>query len=376
MSIFDEVIDRHHTESFKWDYFNDPETLIPLPVADMDFRCPEPVLSALDEVTHHGIMGYSIIPDELSAVFVKRVFEKYGWKIEKEWLVWIPGLIPAITSLCQMIGMPGDEVLTTVPAYYPIHLAPKRVGKELISIPMLSNGERWVIDYAVLENVITPKSKLFILCNPYNPGGTVFTRAELEKLLAICQAKGMIICSDEIHCDLILDQSKQHIPIGSISPVAEQMTITLMAPSKTFNIAGLGCSVAIIPNDKLRAGFEEVKAGLFPFLSRYSIKAALSAYIKCESWRCELIDYLKGNHDYLYREINTIAGLSMYPMEATYLAWIKYEIPGFCEKLLANGVRVNDGKIYLREGYFRLNFACPRTVLKTAVERIRATAEG
>jgi cystathionine beta-lyase len=371
MSIFDEVIHRRNTESYKWDSFNDPNSVISMPVADMDFRCAEPILSAMNEVTSHGIFGYSIIPDKLNDIFKERVYHKYRWNIKKEWLVWVPGLIPAVTSICNMVGSPGDEIITTIPAYYPIHLAPERVGKKLIPVPMILENSRWTFDFDTLEKAITPKTKLFILCNPYNPGGTVFNKFELEKLVNLCTKNNILICSDEIHCDLILENSKHHIPVAALNERASQATITLMAPSKTFNLAGLGCSVAIIPNEELRKKFQNIKEGLFPFLSRYAIHASIAAYQHGESWRMELIRYLKSNHDYVYERINSIPRLLMNKQEATYLAWIKCDIPGFSEDLLSIGVRVNDGKIYLKEGYFRLNFACPKIILEKALNRIQ-----
>lgn len=374
MSIFDKIIDRHNTESYKWDFFNDPTGTISMPVADMDFHCPKVILDALDEVTAHGIMGYSIVPDSLHEIFQKRLSEKYAWNTEKVWQVWVPGLIPALTGVCQMVGNNNDAILTPIPAYYPIHLAPNRVGKELQTIPMWLSENRWTLDFDALEKAITAKTKLFVLCNPHNPGGTVFTLKELQRLVDICCERDIIICSDEIHCDLILNSDKAHIPIASLSSKAEERTITLMAPSKTFNIAGLGCSVAIISNQELRQQFEVMKMSFFPFLSRYSIKAAEAAYAKGETWRKDLVSYLKNNHDYLLREINVIEGLNMQPLEATYLAWIKTDIPDFTEKLLSKGVRVVDGGIYLKNGYFRLNFACPKKILEIAVERIREVA--
>ncbi len=213
-----------------------------------------------------------------------------------------------------------------------------------------------------------------MLCNPYNPAGTVFTREELEKLADICQKHHIIICSDEIHCDLILDNKLNHIPIASLSQETENSTITLLAPSKTFNIAGLGCSVAIIPNPELRQKFNAAKNGFFPPLPRHSMVAALSAYRDCEEWRLQLIEYLKANHDYMYQELNGYKGLKLFPLEATYLAWIDARETGIDdiqERILRTGVRLMEGKIFMGEGFLRLNFACPKSVLEEAVNRIK-----
>ena len=371
---FDEIINRKNTDSFKWDFFQDPEETIPMPVADMDFKSPEPILQALRDVTEHGVFGYSIVPEELKNVLQERLERLYGWKTEKEWQVWIPGLVPAITATCRAIGEIGDGVLTSIPVYHPFHLAPNYVGKKLQTFPLIEVENRWTFDFEALENAITEDTKLFMLCNPYNPSGTVFTRQELEKLVEICQKHNIVICADEIHCDLILDNTKKHIPIASLSQEAENMTITLLAPSKTFNIAGLGCSVAIIPNAELRQKFNAAKDGFFPPLPRHSMVAALAAYRDCEDWRLQLIDYLKVNHDYMFQELNEYRGLKMLPLEATYLAWIDASETGIDdiqERILSAGVRLMNGKIFMGEGFLRLNFACPKSVLEEAVKRIK-----
>ena len=375
---FDEVINRKNTDSFKWDFFQDPEGTIPMPVADMDFRSPEPILQALREVTEHGVFGYSIVPEELKNVLQERLERLYGWKTQKEWQVWIPGLVPAITATCRAIGEVGDAVLTSIPVYHPFHLAPSYVGKKLQTFPLIEVENRWTFDFDALEKAISEETKLFMLCNPYNPSGTVFNLDELEKLIEVCQKHNLVICADEIHCDLILDINKKHIPIASLSQQAENMTVTLLAPSKTFNIAGLGCSVAIIPNPELRQKFNAAKDGFFPPLPRHSMVAALAAYKDCEDWRLQLIDYLKANHDYMFQELNGYKGLKMLPLEATYLAWIDARETGIediQERILAAGVRLMNGKIFMGEGFLRLNFACPKSVLEEAVKRIKIALE-
>jgi cysteine-S-conjugate beta-lyase len=372
---FDEIIDRKNTDSFKWDFFQDSTDTIPMPVADMDFRSPEPILQALRDVTEHGVFGYSIVPEELKNIFQERLERLYDWKTEKEWQVWIPGLVPAITATCRAVGEIGDAVITSIPVYHPFHLAPNYVGKKLQTFPLIEINNRWTFDFVALEKAITADTKLFMLCNPYNPAGTVFSREELEKLSEICKKHQLIICADEIHCDLILDETKKHIPIASLSQANENMTITLLAPSKTFNIAGLGCSVAIIPNPELRKKFEDAKNGFFPPLSRHSLQAAIAAYRDCEDWRIDLVNYLKANHDYLYQELNGYKGLKMLPLEATYLAWIDAKgtgIDNIQAEILKAGVRVMDGKTFMGEGFFRLNLACPKSVLVEAVSRIKS----
>ncbi|MEA5256915.1 MalY/PatB family protein [Arcicella aquatica] len=371
---FDEIIHRKNTDSQKWDMFNDPENVIPMPVADMDFRCPEPILDVLNSITQHGVLGYAIVPERLKDILEERLKNLYNWETEKEWQVWIPGLVPAIYASCKAYGEINDAVMTAIPVYHPFHLAPPVVGKKLQTFPMIEVAGRWTFDFEALEANITAETKLFMLCNPHNPGGTVFTKEELEQLVDICEKHDIIICSDEIHADLILDASKKHRPLASLSEKAANRTVTLMAPSKTFNIAGLGCSVAVISNPVLRKKFEMAKQGFFPPLTRYSQDAAIVAYRDCEDWRLALIDYLKDNHDYLYQSLNGYKGLKLLPLEATYLAWIDARetgIDNIQEKLLAGGVRIMDGKIFKGEGFFRLNFACPKALLIEAVDRIK-----
>jgi len=374
MFNFDETINRHNTDSTKWDFNNDPENVIPMPVADMDFRCPEPIIKAMLEVAEHGVMGYSFVPKELKTLFTQRMKDLYDWEIQEEWQVWIPGLVPGITTSYKAVGQSGDEVMTTIPVYGPFHLAPNWADRQLVTVPLLLEGERWVMDFEAIEKAMTPRTKVFMLCNPYNPGGTVFTPTELTKLVEICQRHNVVICSDEIHCDLILEENLRHTPTASLSPEAAQMTITLMAPSKTFNIAGLGCSVAIIPNKELRDKFIFAKAGVFPELNRFGIRAAYAAYKDCEPWRKELVKYLKTNHDILHNAMNAIQGLKMNKLEATYLAWIDARgtgIENLAEHLLKHGIRVVDGPVFKGQGFFRVNFGCTRATLEEGIKRIQ-----
>lgn len=371
---FDEVINRRNTDSFKWDFNNDPEGTIPMPVADMDFACAPAIIEALREVTEQGVMGYATRPKELNEVFIARMEKLYNWNIKPEWLLWIPGLVPGLAATGKAVGEAGSGILTALPVYGPFHQTPTWVGKTLQTTQFVEKDGRWTIDFEALEAAITPDTRLFMLCNPHNPGGTVFKKEELQQLVDICQKHEIMICSDEIHCDLILDKTLVHIPTATISDWALENTITLMAPSKTFNIAGLGCSVAIIPNQNLRSKFEAAKAGFFPMLSRHSYRAALAAYRDCEDWRLELIDFLKMNHDFLYKELNGYKGLKILPLEATYLMWIDARgtgIENITMKLLQNGVRVLDGSIFKGEGFFRVNFACRRELLIEAIGRIK-----
>ncbi len=371
---FDELIDRTNTDSFKWDRYKDRD-IIPLWVADMDFKAAPPILKALEDVTKHGVIGYSHEPDELTDVIVKRLDERHSWKIEKNWIVYLPGLVPGLTLSCMVVGNEGDEIITTVPVYGPFMKAPEAAKKKLVKVQMKLENNRWTLDFDAIRAAITPCTRMFMLCNPYNPAGTVFTKEELQTLSDICTEHNIVICADEIHCDLILDESKKHISIASLSKDVENQTITLLSPSKTFNIAGLGGSFAVIPNDEIRAKFAQLKYIVEPMPSAYAYQAALAAYRDCNEWHEQLLAYLRKNHDYVLQEINHFKGFSMQPLEATYLAWIdtrESDIENISEILENAGVGISDGGFFFDgKGFIRLNFGTQMRRLEAAVWRMR-----
>jgi len=375
---FDEVIDRTQTDSVKWSRYGDKD-VIPLWVADMDFKAAPPILDALDKVTKEGIIGYWKVPEELVEVALKRLEERHNWKVSKEWLVWLPGMVPGLTLTCMCVGEDEDEVITTVPVYGPFMKAPLAAKKKLVKVPLKEENNRWTFDFEAIKAAITPRTKVFMLCNPYNPGGTVFTREELQTLLDICVANNIVICADEIHCDLILDETKKHISIATLSPEAEKHTVTLIAPSKTFNIAGLGCSLAVIPDDELRAKYANMRYILEPMVSAYAYQAALAAYRDSEEWHEQLLTYLRKNHDYILQEMNAFKGFKMLPLEATYLAWIDVReagIENLAEKLEEAGVGISEGKMFFDgKGFIRLNFGTQMSQLVEAVRRMKTILE-
>lgn len=375
---FDEVINRTQTDSVKWSRYGDKD-VIPLWVADMDFKAAPPILDALDKVTKEGVIGYWKVPDELVEVALKRLEERHNWKVPKEWLVWLPGMVPGLTLTCMCVGEDDDEVITTVPVYGPFMKAPLAARKKLVKVPLKEENNRWTFDFEAIKAVITPRTKVFMLCNPYNPGGTVFTREELQTLLDICVANNIVICADEIHCDLILDESKKHISIATLSPEAAKHTVTLIAPSKTFNIAGLGCSLAVIPDDELRAKYANMRYILEPMVSAYAYQAALAAYRDSEEWHEQLLVYLRKNHEYILKEMNAFKGFKMLPLEATYLAWIDVReagIENLAEKLEEAGVGISEGEMFFDgKGFIRLNFGTQMSLLVEAVRRMKTILE-
>ncbi|MEH6649291.1 MAG: PatB family C-S lyase [Motiliproteus sp.] len=374
---FDAEIDRYKTSSQKWDKYPD-RNILPMWVADTDFHSPPAIIEALKQRIEHGVFGYTLPPEELTEVMLQRLQQRYRWQVEAEWLVWLPGLVCGLHLACRSIGEFGSEVVSPSPIYPPFMSAPRLSDRTLIRIPMQQSGHRWLIDFDALEAAITPNTKLILFCNPHNPGGAVYRQNELERLTALCQRHDLILCSDEIHCDLILEPELEHIPAAALCPEAALRTITLMAPSKTFNIAGLGCSLAIIPDPKLRQRFRSVRRGIVPDVNLLGYTATLAAYRDGDEWNRQQCDYLRSNRDYLLREINAIEGLRLDPFEATYLAWIDVSElqldnpPAFFEKA---GVGMSPGVDFGDDHFMRMNFGCNRTQVEEAVKRIRAAVK-
>jgi len=370
---FDRTVDRRGTNSLKWDLYKGKE-IIPLWVADMDFRVSPAIIRALQAHVNHGVFGYTLVPDELIDVVIGRLATQYQWKIERDWIVWLPGLVTGINVACRAVGDTGDEVLTTVPIYPPFLTAPGNSSRELGTVPLMEGAGGWEIDFDLLERAITPRTRILLLCSPHNPTGRVFTRDELSTLAQICERHDLVICSDEIHCELVLDTDKEHIPTATLSPDVERRTITLMAPSKTFNIPGLGCSFAVISDEPLRRQFLRAMKGIVPHVNALGYTAALAAYRDSRDWYLAMIDYLRENRDSVERSIEAMPGLSMHHVEATYLAWIDTRQTGMKDpvKIFEEaGVGLSDGKSFGAEGFVRLNFGCPRSVLEEAFQRMR-----
>ena len=292
------------------------------------------------------------------------------------WLIWLPGLVTGLNVSCRSVGGAGDTVLTTVPVYPPFLSAPRNSDRRLKTSRMQHSGYHWELDFDDLKKAIDDRTRLFILCNPHNPTGRVFNRKELMTLAQICLDHNMIVCSDEIHCDLILEPGCRHIPFASLSPEIARQTITLMAPSKTYNIPGLSCSFAIIPDQKLRRCFKQAMAGIVPHVNVLGLVAAQAAYQGGRPWLNELIVYLRRNRALVIDAVGKMPGLAMGAGQATYLAWIdasKLNVANPVKWFEAAGVGLSDGTEFDGPGYVRLNFGCRHALLRQALERM-ATA--
>lgn len=381
MYDFDQPVERRGTDSGKWGWFG--EDVLPMWVADMDFASPQPIIDALLRRVQHGVFGYGMDSPALKQTLVARMAQRYGWTIQPDDIVMLPGLVSGLNIVSRAVGERGDGVLINTPVYGPFLTAPVNQHRTLQSAPLHAtlHGRHlyYELNMAGLEAAIAPHTRLFLLCNPHNPVGRAFNRAELTEIAEFCNRHNLVICSDEIHCDLLLGGA-QHIPIASLAPEIAQRTITLMAPSKTFNVPGLGASFAIIQNPTLRKQFEAAMAGIVPHVNILGMVAAQAAYAECDDWLQALQAYLTTNRDFAvhYVEEHMPDVITTIP-EATYLLWLDLRATGLGEKpaeRLLKDVKlaVNEGSWFGAggEGFIRLNFGCPRSTLAEGLERIRA----
>jgi cystathionine beta-lyase len=370
---FDTPVPRAGTSSVKWDKYQGRD-IIPMGLADMDFRSPPAVINALRERVDHGVFGYSHVPVELVEVVCATLWQEYGWQIHPEWLVWLPGLVTGLNVACRAVGENGDVVMTAVPVYPPFLSAPQLSGRALTTVELVKDEGRWTFDFDRLARAATDRTRLLMLCNPHNPVGRAYSREELLELVALCEQHEMVICSDEIHCGLILDTDKTHIPTATLGPEVADRTITLMAPSKTFNIPGLGCGFAVISNEQLRKRFTGAMERIVPHVNVMGYVAALAAYRHGREWHRAVLDYLRTNRDAVARAIGDMVGLRTTHVEATYLAWIDTSEVKFADPVAffeAAGVGLFDGRDFGGKGFVRLNFGCPLSRLEEALRRMK-----
>ncbi len=380
---FDKVIDRSETQSAKWDYFE--KDLLPLWVADMDFRVPQPIINAIIDRAKHGIFGYSYFHSAYFDSVLDWFKRRYDWEIKKEWLAFTPGVIPAINLAIQSFSNPGDKIIIQDPVYYPFFGAIQNNGRKSLSNPLnLING-RYQMNFDDLrQKVKDPRAKILILCSPHNPVGRVWTREELMQIGEICIENEILIVSDEIHCDLVYPGNK-HTNFASISNNYALNSITCTSLSKTFNLAGLQLSNIIIPNKKLRQTFTNTIESVFiPEEFGYlpndlSLVAFTAAYQDCDEWLNSLLKYLQKNLEFLILFLkNNIPQIDVIEPEGTYLVWLDFRKLGIdsdkLEKFLFENAKValDDGFKFGGggEGFQRINIACPKSILEEALERI------
>ncbi len=368
MIEFDQILNRKGTNCAKWD--RQGGDFLPMWVADMDFQAPAPLLKAVKERLEQGVFGYPASADAAVRAVIWHYEQKYGVKVLPEWIVWIPSVMPGANLACR-VG--GGDILYSTPMYTHIRRLPEEARAAVTEVPMTEDHLFYTMDFDALEAAVTPKTGVYVLCNPHNPVGRVFTRPELQKTAEFAKKHNLLVVADEIHCELILEG--EHIPYFSLNPEAEQNSITLCSAGKIANIPGLPLAYAIIPNQALRKRFEEEALGLFSVRNILAETALTAAYDgSCDAWKEDLRNYLRGNRDYLEERIANIPGLFAVHNQATYLVWIDARKTGISDPFTffrrEAGVHFNDGKTYGQAGFVRLNFGCPRSQLKEALDRV------
>jgi len=379
MSIdFENPPERRHTDSQKWQKYAGRD-ILPLWVADMDFKSSPAIIAALQERVAHGIFGYARPVKSTVDAVVQALELRYGWRIDPAWLVWLPGLVVGLNITAQAFAGPGDEVLTLTPVYPPFMSAPKNSGRVSTQVPFHLNtaARRWEIDWDALAHAVTPRTRIFFLCNPHNPLARVWRREELVRLGEFCVRHNLVLCSDEIHCDLILDPLP-HVPTALLGDEIARRTITLMAPSKTYNVPGLGTSLAIIPDAALRTQFIRATQGVMAEVNALGYTACEAAYRDSEPWRQSLLQTLRNNRDLLLEFVaRELPGVTVEaPIEATYLAWLNVSALKLTDPVAhfeQHGVGLSDGAFFgvPRGSHVRLNFGCPRSTLTEALARLK-----
>ncbi len=385
---FDRIIDRKNTRSMKWDgmepYFGE-NNLVPLWVADMDFKSPPPVIEALSRRAEHGVYGYAGSYNAYFEAVRGWMQNRFGWNLEQEWISPAPGVIPALILLINALSMPGDRVVVQPPVYPPFFAAVNNCGRHLVYNPLIEEQGCYRIDFEDLElKLAWERVRLLILCSPHNPVGRVWTKDELEQVVSIASRHGVFVIADEIHADLVFGQAR-HTPLAMISDQAAQNCAVLTAASKTFNLAGLQTSNTIIKNEKIRNLYWTAsKNSGFARPNIFGLEALIAAYNEGESWLEELLVYLSGNYallqNYLAEKMPSLKAASP---EGTYLAWVD------CRAILSRkgnparffqdeaGLAFNDGSDYGPggAGFIRINFACPRPLLEQALESMAAALD-
>ncbi len=365
---------RAGTGSIKWDRYRDRDVL-PMWVADMDFTSPPEVIEALHERVGHGIFGYTSPTDAAVRAVVDYMRTSHGIDIEPDWLLWTPGLVPALNTAARAYCEPGQSVLTTVPIYPPFLSAPRYQGRVLNFAPLANEQGRYRYDWSALERAITPQTRIFYMCNPHNPVGRVWTREELSKVIEFCKAHQLLLLSDEIHCDLILEQDITHHSILGADSWAHENSITLLSPSKTYNLCGLACSYVIIPDRSLRRNFHRAMRGLFNELNCLGYAACAAAYRGGETWRGQLLDVLRQNYKLVQEAIaNDMPRFQLTPLEATYLAWIDTRGAAndrWSQIFEEHGVGLSNGSEFGTPGFLRFNFGTSTAQVREALDRMR-----
>lgn len=376
---FDAPVERAGTDSEKWMKYAGRD-ILPLWVADMDFAAPPAIIDALQTRVAHGVFGYNQPTAGQTQAVVDYLTRQFDWPIEPSWIVWLPGLVSGLNVTCRAVGETGDAVFTATPIYPPFLSAPKNAGRPVVSVPLVQDEQRWTWDFDAVDAALGKQpTKLFLLCHPHNPTGRVWDDDELQQIARLAEKHDLVICSDEIHNGLVLTPYHQHRVFATLSDDIAARTITLMAPSKTFNIPGLGAAFAVIPDAALRKQFSAAAAGIVPHTNLFGLAALEAAFTQCDGWQAALLAYLRGNAQAVENAVANIPGLAMHPVEATYLAWIDARefakargIANPAKYFETHGLGLSDGAAFGASGFVRLNFGARRALLDEALARLHA----
>ena len=372
---FDSCPERAGTDSTKWHKYANRD-IIPCWIADMDFVSPPAVVEAIQRRAAHGVFGYPAQRDEVFQSIVRYMRRRHGWEIRPEWITFMSSLVPGIHGAIRCASKPGETVVTTSPAYPPFLTAPTLSERIAIKCEMVLVNGYWTFDWAKLEEACAQSTaKVLLLCNPYNPLARVFNRDELERLAALAKKYDLTVCSDEIHCDLILDPQARHTVFASLNEDTASRTVTLMAASKTYNIAGLTCGFAIISDAGLRTRFRRILQGLSLDQNMFGLAATQAAFDDGEEWRLACIDYLRGNLDLIEKELKEMPGVILHQRpQSSFLAWLDVRALGFEDphaEFEKGGVGLSNGNDFGGSGFVRINFGCPRSRLQEILNRMK-----
>lgn len=380
---FDKIIERRGTGALKTNVLEERygnADLLPLWVADMDFETPQFITDALRERLEHSLFGYTVEPEDYRPAIIDWLAEHHGWKVEREWLSYIPGVVKGIGMAVNVFVKPDEKVIIQPPVYHPFRLTTEGNGREVVNNPLRETGNgSYAMDFEQLEAVVDEKCRMLILANPHNPAGVVWDRETLKRLADFCYRHHIIVVSDEIHCDLALWDNK-HVPFASVSPEAAACSITFGAPSKTFNIAGIVSSYAVVPNEDLRRRFFGwMEANEFNDPPMFAPIAAIAAYRKGEAWRREMLRYIEGNIDFVIDFCERrLPGIKAWRPQASFLVWLdcrglNLDHDGLVHLFVEEArLALNDGAMFGKEGegFMRMNVASPREMIRRALEQL------
>lgn len=374
---FDKTIDRRATNSYKWD--SAPEGVLPMWVADMDFRTAPAIIDALQKLVVHGIFGYTRVPDAYYDAVTSWFSRRHGWDIDREWIIYTSGVVPAVSAVIKALTVPGDKVIVQTPVYNCFFSSIRNNGCEIVSNPLRRTADTYEMDFDALERCAAdPRAKVMLLCNPHNPAGRVWTPDELTRLGNICLRNGVTVVADEIHCELVY-QGFKYTPFASLSDAFLHRSVTCVSPSKAFNIAGLQIANIVAFDNDLRSRIDKaININEVCDVNPFGVAATIAAYNEGEEWLNQLVDYLHGNYEamaeFCRRELPEFP---ITRLEGTYLVWMDCSSLGMPSDALEHAL-LDDARLWLNagtmygaegEGYMRWNIACPRSVMLDGLNR-------